>query len=202
MKRRDILIVVFLFSGTSLLGQKRLFPQNVDYSYGYKTSQISAIDLQITYERWKKLYLKSYSGMYRVCTGDTAITISEGMGYGMLLTAYFGEKSIFDGLFEFYKSKRTSKAHNFMAWKVTADSIIDPGSATDGDLDVVFALIVAHYQWGEDYLDEAKDIISILPAMVSAAVSRRPRVLDPVIKNLAFSLSIAYFTATVSNGSR
>ena len=162
MKNRVILIALFFLSNIYLLGQTRLFPQNWDYPYGYQTPVISAIDLQITYESWKKLYLKSYSGMYRVCTDDTTATISEGMGYGMLLTAYFGEKSIFDGLFEFYKSKRTSKAHNFMAWKVTCDSVIDPGSATDGDLDVVFALIVAHYQWGEDYLDEAKDIISIL----------------------------------------
>jgi endo-1,4-beta-D-glucanase Y len=159
MRRRDILIVVFLFSGASLLGQERLFPQNVNYPYGYKTSVISAIDVQIPYERWKNLYLKRCNGMYRVCIGDTAITISEGVGYGMLLTAYFGEKKWFDRLFEFYKTKRTDKAHKLMGWRVTCDSIIDPGSATDGDLDVAFALIVAHYQWGEDYLKEAKDII-------------------------------------------
>ncbi|MBN1695497.1 hypothetical protein JW879_08875 [candidate division WOR-3 bacterium] len=162
MRRGDILIIVVLFSGASLLGQKRLFPQNVDYPYGYKTSVISAIDVQIPYERWKNLYLKRCGETYRVCTGDTAITISEGMGYGMLLTAYFGEKKWFDRLFEFYKTKRTDKAHNLMAWKVTCGSIIDPGSATDGDLDVAFALIVAHYQWGENYLKEAKNIISSL----------------------------------------
>ncbi len=162
MRRRVVLIVVFLFSGASLLGQKRLFPQNVDYPYGYKTSVISAIDLQVVYERWKKLYLKRYNGMYRVSVDDTAITISEGMGYGMLITVYFGDKERFDRLLEFYKSKRTKQARNLMAWRVTRDSVIDPGSATDGDLDVAFSLIVAHYQWGEDYLDEAKDIISIL----------------------------------------
>ena len=100
--------------------------------------------------------------MYRVSVGDTAITISEGMGYWMLITAYFGDKERFDRLLEFYKSKRTEQARNLMAWRVTRDSVIDPGSATDGDLDVAFSLIVAHYQWGEDYLLEAKEIISIL----------------------------------------
>ncbi len=162
MKNRAILVVLFLFLGIYLLGQNRPFPQNVDYPYGYQTSLISAIDLQITYERWKKLYLKSCDEMYRVCVDDTTITISEGMGYGMLLTAYFGEKERFDKLFDFYKSKRTSKAHNLMAWDVTCDGVSDSGSATDGDLDVAFALIVAHYQWGDNYLDEARDIISIL----------------------------------------
>jgi endo-1,4-beta-D-glucanase Y len=162
MKNRVILVALFFLSGIYLLSQSRPFPQNVDYSNGYKTSVISAIDLQVAYERWKKLYLKSYDEMYRVSIDDTAITISEGMGYGMLLTAYFGEKGKFDRLFDFYKSKRTGKAHNLMAWRVTCDSVIDPGSATDGDLDVAFALIVAHYQWGEDYLVEADSILSII----------------------------------------
>lgn len=161
MKNR-IILVMFFISGIYLPGQLRRFPQNLDYPYGYQTSVISAIDLQVAYERWKKLHLKSFGEMYRVSIGDTAITVSEGMGYGMLLTAYFGEKGRFDRLFDFYKSKRTSKAHNLMGWRVTCDSVIDPGSATDGDLDVAFALIVAHSQWGEDYLEQADSILTIL----------------------------------------
>jgi endo-1,4-beta-D-glucanase Y len=162
LKNIAVIVMLFIPSGRYLFGQSRPFPQNVDYPYGYKTSVISGIDIQISYERWKKLYLKRCEGMCRVSVGDTAITISEGMGYGMLLTAYFGEKKWFDRLFEFYKTKRTDRARNLMAWRVTCDSVIDPGSATDGDLDVAFALIVAHYQWGENYLEEAKKIISIL----------------------------------------
>jgi endo-1,4-beta-D-glucanase Y len=162
LKNRAIYVVVFLFLGIYLCGQTRPFPQNVDYPYGYKTSVISAIDVQIAYERWKKLYLKSCDGMYRVCMTDTNRTISEGIGYGMLLTAYFGEKERFDRLFNFYKSKRTSKAHDLMAWDVTCMSVADSGSATDGDIDVAFALIVAHYQWGGDYLTEADSILAIL----------------------------------------
>jgi endo-1,4-beta-D-glucanase Y len=49
-----------------------------------------------------------------------------------------------------------------MAWRVTCDDIDDPGSATDGDVDVALSLIVAHYQWGEDYLDEALDVIEVI----------------------------------------
>jgi endo-1,4-beta-D-glucanase Y len=162
MRKKVLVIAGFILSGVCLFPQNRFFPQNMDYAYGFRTSEISAIDIQITYERWKKLYLKKCNGMCRVCVDDTNVTISEGMGYGMLLTAYLGEKETFDGLLEFYKTKKTDKALNLMAWRVTRDSIIDPGSATDGDLDVAFALIVAHYQWGEDYLKEAKDIISIL----------------------------------------
>jgi len=134
----------------------------VDYPYGYQTSVISTDTIQSAYNRWKSSYLKTCNGMYRVCIDDTTKTISEGMGYGMLLSAYFGEKGVFDSLFAFYKSKRTSKAHNLMAWEVTCTGIADSGSATDGDIDVAFALIVAHSQWKEDYLIEADSILTIL----------------------------------------
>ncbi|MEJ2306103.1 MAG: glycosyl hydrolase family 8 [candidate division WOR-3 bacterium] len=162
IKNIAIIIMLFFSSGRNIFGQSRPFPQNADYPYGYATSVISAVDLQVTYERWKKMYLKSCDGMYRVCVGDTLVTISEGIGYGMLITAYYGDKERFDRLFEFYKTKRTEKAYGLMGWRVTCDSIIDPGSATDGDIDVAFALIVAHSQWGGEYLEEAKNIISIL----------------------------------------
>jgi endo-1,4-beta-D-glucanase Y len=162
MKNRVILVVLFLLSGSYLLGQSRPFPQNVDYPYGYQTSVISTENIRSMYNKWKSSYLKTCNGMYRVSTDDTDETISEGMGYGMLLSAYFGEKGVFDSLFAFYKSKRTSQAYNLMAWQVTCAGITDPGSATDGDLDVAFALIVAHYQWGENYLIEADSILTIL----------------------------------------
>jgi endo-1,4-beta-D-glucanase Y len=162
MKNIVILIALFFLSGVYLFGQSRPFPQNVDYPYGYQTSVISASNIQTAYNRWKNLYLGSCSGMYRVLFEDTARTVSEGMGYGMLLTAYFGEKGKFDSLFAFYNSKRTPQAYNLMAWNVTCGGIVDPGSATDGDLDVAFALIVAYYQWGGDYLDSAKNMLSIL----------------------------------------
>jgi endo-1,4-beta-D-glucanase Y len=162
LKNIAVIIMLFFPLKRYIFGQTRPFPQNADYPCGYKTSVISAVDLQVTYERWKKLYLKNCDGMYRVCVGDTIVTISEGMGYGMLITAYYGDKERFDRLFEFYKTKRTKIAHNLMGWRVTCDSVIDPGSATDGDIDVAFALIVAHSQWGGEYLKEAKEIISIL----------------------------------------
>jgi endo-1,4-beta-D-glucanase Y len=162
MKNNIILILLFFLSGVYLFAQKRPFPQNVDYPYGYQTSVITPSDIQTAYNRWKSLYLRRCNGMYRVCWEDTTETRSEGMGYGMLLTAYFGEKGKFDSLFAFYKSKRTSQALNLMAWEVTCGGFIDHGSATDGDLDVAFALIVAYYQWEEDYLIEADSILSIL----------------------------------------
>jgi len=163
MKIRYILFSLFVFSGVYLLGQVRPFPQNVDYPYGYQTSEISVEDVQDMYDKWKNKYLDVCGDMYRVSTEDGGSdTRSEGMGYGMILSAYFGEQGVFDSLFAFYKSKRTSQALNLMAWDVTCGGITDQGSATDGDIDVAYALIVAYVQWGGDYLFEADSILTIL----------------------------------------
>jgi endo-1,4-beta-D-glucanase Y len=164
MKNIKIFVVLFFLSRVYLFAQSRPFPQNVDYPYGYQTSVITASNVQTAYNRWKSKFLKKCNGMLRVVCddNDTTITISEGMGYGMLLTAYFGEKGKFDSLFAFYKNKRTTQAYNLMGWKVTCGGFLDRGSATDGDLDVAFALIIAHYQWGGDYLTEADSLLTIL----------------------------------------
>jgi len=155
-------IFMSILTAGQVVGQTRPFPQNMNYPYGFKTTVITTEQIENTYSRWKTLFLKSCNGMYRVCGDDESITISEGMGYGMLLTAYFGEKELFDGLLDFYLSKRTSNAYYLMGWRVNCEGIIDPGSATDGDLDVAFALIVAFNQWGGTYLDEAVEILTIL----------------------------------------
>ncbi len=162
MRNRVILATVFFLSVFYLFGQNRPFPQNVDYPYGYQTTVISTSDIQDMYDKWKSLFLTHCNGMYRVSAEDSSETKSEGMGYGMLLSAYFGEQGVFDSLFAFYKSKRTVQAYNLMAWQVTCGGITDPGSATDGDLDVAFALLVAYDQWGGDYLTEADSILTIL----------------------------------------
>ena len=162
MRSVVILGALFILLHNNLLTQNRPFPQNADFPYGYQTTLITANDIQDTYDTWKDIFLLECNGMYRVGTEDLNRTISESIGYGMLLTAYHGEKEYFDGLFEFYKTKRTDYAYGLMGWEVSCDGIVDPGSATDGDLDVTFALIVAYKQWGGNYLEEAKNILSIL----------------------------------------
>src|SRR5690606_1323032 len=90
-------------------------------------------------------------------------TFVEAIGFGTMLAAYANDKETFDGLFRFYKSKRTPESKGMMGWKVTCDDIVDPGSATDGDVDVAFALIVASKQWNDPaYLEEAKAILQIV----------------------------------------
>jgi endo-1,4-beta-D-glucanase Y len=140
----------------------RPFPQNVDYSFGYRPKTITSKEAQNTYNKWKDCYLTECNGDYRViCEGQDETRV-EAIGFGSILTAYYGDKKEFDGLYNFYKIKRTANANNMMAWNVSCNGINDPGSATDGDIDVAFALIVAYNQWGGDYLEQAKNVIQVI----------------------------------------
>jgi endo-1,4-beta-D-glucanase Y len=75
-------------------------------------------------------------------------------------------QTIFDGLFKTARAFRSSINSNLMGW-VVADATGAQGhfdSATDGDIDIAYSLILAHYQWGSNgsinYLNEAKKMIT------------------------------------------
>jgi endo-1,4-beta-D-glucanase Y len=102
---------------------------------------VTSADAQAAYNSWKTTFLANDCG-YRIRSDDGSNSKSEGIGYGMILTAYYGEKTYFDGLLAFYKSKRTSSSKNLMGWLAPCSGWADQGSATDGDLDVAYALLV------------------------------------------------------------
>lgn len=155
-----ILAIIVMIIETGFGQASRPFPQNVDYSFGVKPKTIMYEDALKTYNKWKKRYLVSCNINYRVkCEGGDETRV-EAIGFGMILTAYFGDKNEFDGLYDFYLSKLNAK--NMMAWNVSCEGINDPGSATDGDIDVAFSLVVAYNQWGGDYLEKAKDVIQAI----------------------------------------
>jgi endo-1,4-beta-D-glucanase Y len=158
---------VVVFSMTGLVsGQARPFPQNITYAYGYKSTKVTSADAQSAYNSWKTVFLKndcSNTAWYRVNAEGNGESKSEGMGYGMILTAYYGEKTYFDGLLAFYKAKRIAGTKMLMQWDVTCTGIYSSGgdgSATDGDLDAAYA----YKQWGGNYLKECDTSLGYLEA--------------------------------------
>lgn len=148
----------FPFESGLRFGHKPDFPQNVLNSYCAEF-----------YEKWKDEYLcasQSYEGCWFISTGggtnvdEAAITVSEGHGYGMitvvLMAGYDSDaKEIFDGMVRFFLEHRSSVSETLPSWQVlgkvgsheTCDRF---ASATDGDLDVAYALFLADKQWGSD----------------------------------------------------
>lgn len=96
--------------------------------------------------------------------------VSEGDGYALLAAAYMGDKTTFDGLWCWVHDNRAQKVNRYldctplrmnypngksyvMGWKTDASiPATDPfpnDAATDGDVDIALALVMAYKQWGE-----------------------------------------------------
>jgi endo-1,4-beta-D-glucanase Y len=155
---------LFLATG-SATAQTRPFPHPGGYVAGFVPKTGAVNEARASYDFWKSKYLKSDcgAGLYRVDNSQGA-TFSEGMGYGMVLTAYFGDKAEFDGLWKFVQKNFNS--NGVMGWHVTCAGFTDGdgggASATDGDLDIGFALVVAVDQWGAAYKKPALDYLQTL----------------------------------------
>lgn len=127
------------------------------------------------YDAWKARYLRQTCGAGRWVveskTQSGNLTVSEAHGYGMLLTALMAghdpdARAIFDGMVTFYREHPSIYTPSLMAWYQTKSCGSAEGgdSATDGDLDIAYALLLADKQWGScgaiDYAAEAAAILA------------------------------------------
>src|SRR6185503_14700054 len=118
-----------------------------------------------------------YYVWFNEATSNNTICVSEGQGYGMIITAYMAghdpdAKIYFDGLYQFYKAHPSIHNPYLMAWNQITGCIDDPAGgndgATDGDLDIAYALLLADKQWGStgaiNYFSEAVNVINAIKA--------------------------------------
>lgn len=95
---------------------------------------------------------------------NRACTVSEGIGYGLLLSYFNNDSETFTRLWNYNRAYRDySGPGNLMPWIVPSFSyvIIDKGSATDADLDIATALILMYYKTKlEPYKTDALAIIN------------------------------------------
>ena len=162
------------------------FPQAKTFNGTIKPSNRTQIrlngDIEEKYREYKNKYLaKTDKGRrYIKATGTNesaaAATISEAHGYGMIIFALMAghdkdAKTIFDGMNTFRKAHRSRINNDLMSWTVfTEDLDAEAGmaknqntSATDGDLDISYALLLAYKQWGDaKYLSEARTLIDAI----------------------------------------
>lgn len=142
------------------------------YAYGQTPTGTNVADANAAYESWKTNFVTSSQGcgyrrvIFDFYSGglgktDKSQTVSEGIGYGMLLAAYRGDRSLFDDLWGYYKSKRNS--NGVMNWKIENCGTVGANGASDAELDVAMSLIIASEQWQTDaYLSDAKSLIQII----------------------------------------
>ncbi len=130
------------------------------------------------YDTWKATYVVQGCGpgRYYVATGmGNSLTVSEAHGFGMIVTAYLAghdpqARAVFDGMVAYFRDHPSDGSPDLMAWSQDAWCVSNQGasSATDGDLDIAYALLLADRQWGSagavDYLAEAGLVIDAIRA--------------------------------------
>lgn len=127
-----------------------------------------------TYQQWQAAYVKESDEGNFVKTNPgkkNSISLSEGHGYGMLITLQaakrgWASEDDFNDFYRYYKNFQISKDNPLMSWRQTFKSDDEPTkettNATDGDLDIVYALIEASKQWPDsqtDYNRAAKQLL-------------------------------------------
>jgi len=154
------------------------------------TQQQQDADVQAAYDDWKKNYLVTIDtspGQYRVAFGKKggqhAKTVSEGQGYGMVITALMAgydaqAQAVFDGLWAFVRAHPSGVEPRLMAWQVPTSRGDKADSAFDGDADIAYALLLADKQWGSDgkvnYQMKAREVIAGIKAATIGRNSHLP----------------------------
>lgn len=181
MQAKKIISLTFLFFLVIFsYSQTQVFPANKVFAFGLMPVYRNGLDALNNYKTWKSNFVSPCNnGRYRIKFDNATQTVSEGIGYGMLLTAYAGDQVIFDGLWNYYKDYRN--ANGVMNWKIDGcASVIGQGGATDAELDVAMALIVSDYQWGSSgAINYKSDAISLIGIIKNKEIESSSLVLKP-----------------------
>jgi hypothetical protein len=132
------------------------------------------------YDRWKAAHVvaRCGAGRYLVDTdGDTTgATVSEAHGWGMVITVLMAghdpaAHTVFDGMVRYYQDHPSSIDPALMAWAQGRDcrNVSGSDAATDGDLDIAYALLLADRQWGSR---GALDYAALARRMMAAILRR------------------------------
>lgn len=94
----------------------------------------------------------------------TGCTVSESIGYGMLIAMFQEDWTTFNGLWDYNRGARNAHVSGLMPWKLVSFSkVSSTAAALDADLDVATALILAYYKTGiAAYLEDAVALIGVI----------------------------------------
>src|ERR1700751_3181611 len=135
--------ILLLWSNTDMAySQTVAWPKNGSYDFGFKPSVANSNDATTDYGNWVNMFVTSYNawGKLRVKypqSSNFQYTTSEGIGYGMILSAYKGDKNVFDNLCGWFMLHKNNQG--LMQWKNDINgncSGWDCNAATDADQDI------------------------------------------------------------------
>ncbi len=172
----------------------------------------ATLDQQVRdfYNQWKERYIRQTCGAGRYVVAANVIdggnlTVSEAHGYGMVIMALMAghdpeAKAIFDGMYAYLREHPSVYFPNLMAWYQRKSCVSAEGgdSATDGDLDIAFALLLADKQWGScGAVDYAAAAAAVLDDVVAGEIDATGSY--TLLGDWASPSEIAYYEATRSS---
>ncbi len=126
--------------------------------------QTASTLLKSQFVTYMKDYYEEQGNVARIKFDDKQYTVSEGIGYAMIMCVYFSDntksyQSEFDKLWAYYQDH---SRNGIMDWKISGfGGATGTGGATDAEEDVAFALAMAYYQFGDSkYQTAAKTLIA------------------------------------------
>ena len=169
--KRLFLAGLLAVSSLSMAAVKFPYPQAQAYPYTSNiadvwncSGQTASTMLLSQFEAYLKAYYEESGNQARIKFDEDQYTVSEGIGYGMILCVYFSSntksyQSQFDKLWAYYKAHSNN---GVMDWKIQGfGGTVGSGGATDAEEDVAFALVMAYHQFGNaQYLNDAKTLIA------------------------------------------
>jgi len=145
--------------------------------HGAKSTRPTDAMLQQEYTTWKMRNVIMCSNGSAGVKRDAGSVVSEGIGYGMLLSVAFSDRTLFDALFRYYNDHVDE--NGLMNWaQGLPNGMCDPPAnnnahaATDGDLDTTMALVQADRVWPDGgYLAKAEALAAKIAASETADCS-------------------------------
>ncbi|MCK2238039.1 MULTISPECIES: glycosyl hydrolase family 8 [unclassified Crossiella] len=144
------------------------------------------------YQQWKTNFLTTSCGggqwAVRSVDADHAF-VGEGQGYGMTISALMADvdpqaRTVFDGILRFVKNHPSVIDRDLHAAEQNPDCVSVNGSdsATDADLEIAYALLLADRRWGSggayNYRQEALRIIAAIKRSEVHSGNKLPLVAD------------------------
>jgi len=129
-------------------------------------------------------------------------TVSEGIGYGMLLTLFAGDFEAYNSLWYYNRGYREYQGvNNLMPWRTgtysyeSLGSNANASSATDADLDIATSLVLAYFMTGGvEYLNDA---ILVMTSIWDAEISPTYMIYSgntPTWKGANAAYNLSYFS--------
>jgi endo-1,4-beta-D-glucanase Y len=148
-------------------------------------------DLGVVYDRWKKNYLTEDIGVkgqyYIKYRRSGPVTVSEAHGYGMVSVAYMAwydkdAKLYFDGMVRFFKAHPSNGNKHLMCWQqgIRDGKVVSVGgsAATDGDMDIAYAFLLADKLWGsKGEINYKAEGLLVIDALMQAVVHTKYKTL-------------------------